>query len=328
MNLSPKISLVVPTYQRRASVERLLQALAQQSLQPEQEEGPPSSEGGPSFEVIVVSDGSSDGTRELVEQTHPPFSLQCIEQINQGRAAACNRGIRAAQGELVVLLDDDMDPSSYLLEEHWNAHRANPRLGVLGAVPIQIAPSSPPVMQFIAAKFNQHLDKLAQPNYTLNLRDFYSGNFSIWRDVLLEVGLFDENFKIYGNEDLELAWRLKRAGVRLVYNPAALAFQHYEKDYAALARDSIAKGKTSTLLAKIHPEVLPEIKLSTYRQESKKWRLLRGGLLSVSRFWKPMPQMLIRFMTWLERRHPAQLPLYYRLSLDYFYWLGVNHSKP
>jgi GT2 family glycosyltransferase len=310
----PFVSLVIPTYQRCASVERLLQALNQQSLAAEK------------YEVIVVIDGSIDGTREMLDRAQTPFRLKSIWQTNQGRASACNRGIRAARGSLVVLLDDDMEPSPQLLDAHWNAHMGNPRLGVLGAVPIRLEPSSPPIMQFIGAKFNQHLEKLAQSGYTLNLRDFYSGNFSARRMVLMEVGLFDENYKIYGNEDLDLSWRLRQAGIQLVYNAEASATQNYEKDYAALARDNIAKGKTSILLARLHPEVLPEIKLSTYNQESKKWRLVRTGLLFLSRFIKSIPTVIIHFMSWLEKRHPAQLQLYYRLSLDYFYWLGVRNA--
>ena len=315
MSMEPLISLIVPTYQRRASVERLLLALSHQSLLADK------------FEVIVVMDGSMDGTRELVEHSITPFRLRGFWQSNLGRAAACNRGIRAANGCLVLLLDDDMEPSPLLLEAHWNAHQANPRLGVLGAVPIRLMPSSPPVTQFIGAKFNQHLEKLAQPGYTLNLRDFYSSNFSIRRTLLMETGLFDNHFKVYGNEDLELCWRLRQAGIQLVYRPEALATQHYEKDYAVLAMDNFAKGSTSILVAKLHPEAISEIKLSTYNQESLQWRLLRAGLLYLSRLWKPLPQVVVHFMSWLEKSNTAHLPLYYRLSLDYFYWLGVRNAK-
>lgn len=316
MSPEPLLSLVVPTYQRCASVERLLRALNQQTLAADK------------YEVIFVIDGSMDNTRELIDNAKTPFGLRGLWQTNQGRAAACNRGIRAAKGDLIVLLDDDMEPYPHLLEAHWNAHLANPRLGVLGAVPIHLETSSSPVVQFVGAKFNQHLERLAQSDHTFKLRDFYSGNFSIRRAVLEEVGLFDVSFKIYGNEDLDLFWRLKQAGVHLVYCPEATAIQYYEKDYAALARDNMSKGKTSTLLAKLHPEALPEIKLSTYAQESRKWRLARAGLLFLSRLWKRMPQVMIHFMSWLEKRHPKKLPLYYRLSLDYFYWLGVRNAEP
>jgi GT2 family glycosyltransferase len=259
----------------------------------------------------------------MIERLPSPFFLRSIWQTNQGRAAACNNGIHAAQGNLILLLDDDMEPSPQLLKAHWNAHQANPRLGVFGAVPIHVEPSSPPVMQFIGAKFNQHLEKLAQPDYTFNLRDFYSGNFSIRRAVLMEVGLFDEHFKVYGNEDLELAWRLRHAGIKLIYSQEALAAQHNEKDFATLARDNIAKGKTS-MRANLHPEAINETKLNTYYQESFRWRSLRTALLFLGRIWKALPQFMIRFMLWLEKRRPDQLALYYRLSLDYFYWLGVR----
>jgi GT2 family glycosyltransferase len=315
MSANPLVSLVVPTYQRCASVERLLQALSQQTLAVDK------------YEVIVVMDGSVDGTRELLDHLQPPFRLLSIWQTNQGRAAACNRGILAAKGDLVVLLDDDMEPTPDLLEAHWNAHLAGSRLGVLGAVPIRLEPSSPPVLQYIGTKFNQHLAKLAQPGYVLNLRDFYSGNFSIRRLVLMEVGLFDESFRLYGNEDLELSLRLRQAGIDLVYRAEALADQHYEKDYAALAKDHISKGKTSIQFAKAHPEVIPDLKLGTYQQESLKWRLARTGLLILSRFYMQTPEMVIRFISWYEKRRSTHLPLAYRLSLDYFYWLGVRGAR-
>ena len=314
ISTSPQISLVIPTYQRRASVERLLNALNLQSLPPQE------------FEVIVVIDGSLDGTRALVDQVPTHFCLRSMWQPNQGRAVACNLGIRSARGRLIVLLDDDMEPAPRLLEAHLIAHQAGPRLGVLGAVPILLEPSPSALAQYIGSKFNHHLEKLAQPDHEIHLRDFYSGNFSIRRDVLMEAGLFDEAFQIYGNEDLELFWRLRELGVQIVYCAEATAIQHYEKNFAALAMDYIDKGETSILLFQKHPDALPELKLNTRQQESRKWRLLRAGLLRLSRHWRKTPEQAIRFMTWLELRRPARLHLYYRLALDYFYWLGVNHD--
>jgi len=310
----PLVSVIVPTYERVASVERLLNALNRQSMPAK------------NYEVIVVVDGSNDGTLELVGRSQVPFSLTTIGQENKGRAAACNRGIKSAQGDLVILLDDDMEPSPQLLEAHWSYHQGHPRLGVLGAVPICLEPSSPPVLQFVGNKFNQHLDKVSHSGSLLSLRDFYSGNFSIERKVINEVGLFDERFTVYGNEDLELFWRLQQAGVRLVFSVEASVTQHYDKTYASLAKDNIDKGKTSILLARLHPEVISDIKLSTYQQESLKWRLFRESLLGLSRIWKSVPQLVIRFVSWMEKRRPALLPTLYRFTLDYFYWLGVRQA--
>ncbi len=312
MNTAPYLSIIIPTYQRCDSVERELRALARQSLAPE------------TFEVIVSIDGSQDGTREMVEAFSVPYRLRAVGQLHRGRAAACNAAIRIAKGEVLVILDDDMEPAPDCLENHWRAHPIGSRLGVMGAVPICPEDSDPPVAAYIAAKFNQHLNSLAQPNHRLALRDFYSGHFSIRRDVLLEVGLFDEAFRIYGNEDLELYLRLKESGVTVIYAPEVLAYQHYSKDFTALARDTIAKGQTAVLLAAKRPEVLPDLQLSSFDQDSWRWRLARDILLMLSRLWSSTPEKVTAIVSWLERRRVKQLHLCYRFVLDYMYWLGAK----
>ena len=314
-----RISVVIPTYQRCASLQRVLSVLARQTLAPDD------------YEVIVSIDGSQDGTREMIAALSMPYALHALWRPNRGRAAACNAGIQVACGEVVVILDDDMEPVPEFLEAHWGAHHQpgaeNSRLGVLGAVPIRLDPSSPPVAEYIAAKFAEHQHKLAQPGYTLTLRDFYTGNFSICRETMLEVGGFDEAFKIYGNEDLELSLRLSQAGVRFVFSPEAVAWQHFEKSFAAVARDNIAKGRTAILLVTKHAEAYPSMRLNTYRQVSRKWYLLRALLLGLSRYAPFVPQQVTRSMSWLEQRRPAHLHLYYALALDYFFWLGAKSAQ-
>lgn len=309
-----RVSVVIPTYHRCASVQRALLALSQQSLTPDE------------YEVIVSIDGSQDGTQEMVSQFAAPYKLRSIWQPNRGRSAACNAGIRMATGKLLILLDDDMEPVFGFLAAHLRAHSEPVRFGVVGAAPVPFTQSSPPVVQYIGAKFNSHLETLAQPRYQFKLRDFYSGNFSIRREVLLEVGAFDESFTIYGNEDLELSVRLSKAGVKLVFSPEAIAYQHYTKDFAALARDNIAKGRTAVLLLSKHPETYHDLKLSMYAHGSRKWRFLRAGLLQISRAWAGIPKWIILFMTWLARHRIAQFNVCCFLALDYFYWLGARSS--
>lgn len=310
-----KISIIVPTYQRCGSVKRLLKAFEKQVFPPND------------FEVLVVIDGSRDATETLIAKTKTPYHLRAICQPNRGRAAACNTGIRRADSEVIILLDDDMVPVSEFLAAHWRAHQEQKRVGVLGAVPVLTSSGLSGASRYIAEKFGQHLQKLSQPGYQLNLRDFYSGNFSIRREHLLEVGLFDEDFKQYGNEDLELALRLRKARISLVYCNQALAYQHYEKDFSALAQDNIAKGKTAVLFVQKHPEVYSELKIGTYNEASRKWRIVRDGLLWLSRLWGETPNYVIIFMTMLERMRPAHLHLFYQFALDYFFWLGVKNEQ-
>jgi len=315
MTVPLRASVVIPTYQRRESVRRALEAFALQTLPPDQ------------FEVIVSIDGSEDGTREMVQALKTPYRLIGLWQPNRGRAAACNAGLRASAGELVVLLDDDMEPAPGFLAAHLAAHAGGARLAVVGAAPVPVEPSSPLVVDYIGSKFNRHLETLSQPGHQFRLRDFYSGNFSILRRTLLEVGGLDESFTEYGNEDLELSHRLARAGIRLAFSPEALARQHYTKDFPALAGDNIAKGRTAVLLASKHAETLGQLKLGGgYDELSPRWRMARSVLLAATRAWPGVAGLAVRFMGWLEHRRPVRMRSYYYYALDYFYWVGVHDA--
>jgi GT2 family glycosyltransferase len=314
MSTSPHVSVVIPTYRRRDLVAQALVALRRQTLDPS------------CYEVIVVVDGSEDGTHEMVTAFAAPYALHSIRQANGGRASACNTGIRAAAGQLVVLLDDDMEASPHLLAAHIDAHPPGSRLGVIGAAPILVDDRASPALAYAGKKFNALLDKLAQPERPIALRDFYSGNFSVKRRTLLEIGLFDEAFRLYGHEDLELSLRLARAGVQLAYSPAALARQHNTKDFAGLARDAIAKGKTAVLLAGKHPEIVPELRLSTYDQASRKWRVLRGMLLAAGRRQPRCAGWVADLATWLAGADRAHADLYFQQALDYCFWFGVESA--
>lgn len=311
MSLTYRVSVVVPTFQRCASVRDLLVALTCQTVPAEQ------------FEVLVVVDGSEDGTREMVDSFMAPFALRGLWQANRGRAAACNTGLRAARGELIVLLDDDMEPVPEFLAAHMRAHQVSADRGVVGAVPVEINASSSPIERFMGSKFNQHLIKLEQHGRIVALRDFYSGNFSLSRNVFQQVGGFDEEFTAYGNEDLELSLRLTAIGIKLIYDPLAFAHQRYTKDFLAVARDNMDKGRTSIILATKHPSSVGHLKLDTYRQGSLKWRFLRTALLIASRGSNLTPNLVVRAIQWLEARRVSRLDLIYPNALDYFFWLGV-----
>ena len=306
----PSISIVVPTYQRRDSAARLLTALAHQTVDPGH------------YEVVLVVDGSTDGTLEMAERFVAPYRLRVIGQSNRGRAAACNTGVRAAAGALAVVLDDDMEPGPEFLAAHQRAHAADDRLGVVGAVPVSLDDVPSPTAAYIGRKFNRHLAKLAKQQ-RFGLRDFYSGNFSVRRELLLEVGGFDEDFQLYGNEDLELSLRLAEHGVRLVFDPAATARQHYAKDFAALARDTMAKGRTAVLLATKRPETISQLALGGYTRYGVVWRTVRRALLACTRRWAATPELATQAIHWLETRRLPRLYVGYGLVLDYFYWAGA-----
>jgi len=307
----PLVSVVVPTFQRRDSLLRTLASLRTQTL--------PADE----YEVIAAVDGSTDGTAEAVRGFAAPYALSLLEGPNRGRARACNAGIRAAAGTLVVLLDDDMEAAPGFLAAHALAHEGPASRAVVGAAPIVVSAGSPPFVRYMAQGFRSRLERLGQPGYRLRFRDAYTGNFSARRDVLLGIGGFDEAFRVYGHEDYELALRLQEAGVELAYSAEACAHQHYEKTFAGFARDGIARGRTAVLFAGKHPSVVDRIKLAEYHQGSRTWRGLRELLLRTSWVTDRVPDWVVAAIGQLERWEPARLDKCYTMAIDYLYWYGA-----
>jgi len=314
MSGTVRISVVIPTYQRRTSIQRALDALGRQTL--------PATE----FEVIVPIDGSDDGTKEMLDGFQAPFRLTAIWQPNQGRAAARNAGTRLANGELIVFLDDDMEPVPGFLQAHLDAHPAGSRRAVVGPVPIPADSSSAPIVSYRRDATNALLARLGQPGYRLGFRDVYTGNLSLQREALRQVGGLDETFKLYGHEDYELAFRLAKAGVEFGYSPDAIAYQQYDKTFAGLARDCVDRGHTAVLFARKHPEIASGLRLNSYDEGPYRWRLARSLFLWLSGLFPRFPERLVAAMAWLERRQHRRLHHYYTLALDYFFWLGATSA--
>ena len=310
-----RVSVVIPTFRRKDALLRALRSLATQSIAPDE------------YEVVVVVDGSDDGTREAAESSEQPYSLRVLWQGNRGRAAARNTGVAAAEAELVVLLDDDMEASPRLLEEHLKAHMAGPRLAVMGAAPIAVESSAPAPTTYIARKFNRHLEHLARAGGPLALRDFYSGNLSIRRAVFESVHGFDERFTIYGNEDLELSLRLAAAGVSIVYEPAAIAHQSNDKTFDALARDNVAKGRTAVLLARLHPEARAQLKIGTFQREPLRRRIVVNTLLAATRVVPPVRPVVVGLVRLLGALRIPGAQFLYPLTLDYLYLCGARDAE-
>ena len=124
----PQISVVIPTHNRPASVLRLLRALRDGSFPADR------------FEVVVVADGCEDDTAVIARAEPLPFALRVLEQ-NPGRGAgpARNLGASHAAGELLVFLDDDIEPGSGLLAEHREAHArvGGPAVAIGPALPVR-----------------------------------------------------------------------------------------------------------------------------------------------------------------------------------------------
>jgi glycosyltransferase involved in cell wall biosynthesis/peptidoglycan/xylan/chitin deacetylase (PgdA/CDA1 family) len=237
----PRFSVVIPTYQRREVVARSVEALAAQS--------------DISFEVIVVVDGSTDGTATTLRHLTVPFPLHVIEQPNAGRAAAVNAGAERARGELLLILDDDMEADPNLLAEHDRAQREGIDV-VLGHVPLH--PDSPDnvVSRAVGAWAEGRGRRLAKRPRDLPVSELITGQMSIDRQSFLRTGGFDTRFTrggAFGNEDHDLGARLFAAGAVVSFNVAAVSRQRYivtPRKYLEQWRDV---GRADVLLARKWP---------------------------------------------------------------------------
>ena len=308
----PAISVIIPTHQRRAPLRRALASLGRQTLPPED------------YEVVVAVDGSSDGTAEMLAGLQTPYPLRVASGPQRGRAAACNAGLELARGEVVVILDDDMQAVPEFLERHREHHPPGSRLCVLGAVPIAVEDSSPLAARYVARKFNSHLRALAAPGHSFRPRDFYSGNASLRAEALRAVGGFDDSFAVYGNEDIDLSLRLQAQGLALRYDPRALAHQEYAKDLRELARDTVHKGTTTVILARAHPDVFHALRLAAPLENSRPWLVARAPLLALTRRRPGLTGVVFAAAALAERLGLWRQPLFYRALLDYAFWSGVD----
>lgn len=310
----PAVSVLIPSHQRREPLRHALLSLAEQSADPA------------GYEVVVSLDGSLDGSEEMVASLEVPYALRATAGPARGRAGACNAAIELARGEVLIVLDDDMQVSEGFVDRHRSHHPPGSRRCVVGAAPIELDAASPLAARHAREKFNAHLERLAQPGHEFTARDFYSGNASLRAEVLREVGGFSESFAVYGNEDVELSLRLREAGVELSYDPEALAVQAYEKDLRALARDTTQKGHTAVILARTHPAAFGELKLANPWDGSRPWLAMRAALLWLTRRLPALRRGVVAAAAALERLGLWRSPLFYRAVLDYAFWAGVDRE--
>jgi glycosyltransferase involved in cell wall biosynthesis len=239
------VSVIIPTYNRKELVRQTILSLEDQTLPPEQ------------YEVIIVDDGSDDGTGEMVQSLPTSFLLRYFWQENRGRAAARNLGIRQAKGDLLFFLDGDMVADTHLLEEHVKTHLARDQIMVMGVTKLP-----PQLMRtpFTRIAFESHPDQVMDENGYLPALHCATGNLSIKYKDAMQIGGFDESFEVYGWEDTDFGHRAEKQGLRLLHNRYAIS---YHCDYAADLRPACERQRRGacavhTLFAK-YPELRGKI---------------------------------------------------------------------
>jgi glycosyltransferase involved in cell wall biosynthesis len=203
----PEVSVVVPTRDRATRLAAALEALRGQSIEPER------------FEVIVVDDGSTDETRELLDRLPGDGgrAMRAIRLAGDGPAVARNAGWRAARAPLVAFTDDDCEPVATWLEAILGAAAASP-----GAI-VQGATGPIPRESHLLSRPFARTRQIDGPSPW-----FATCNIAYPRELLERLDGFDQLFPEALGEDTDLGWRALEAGARVEFAPGAVVHHAVE----------------------------------------------------------------------------------------------------
>lgn len=299
------LSVIIATYNRADRLRVCLEALGTQTQAPAD------------FEVIVVVDGSSDHTEEMLAKLRTPYALRVIRQPNSGQCVAHNRGVQAARGQFCLFIDDDIVLTSTVVAEHLRLQRARAGVVGIGQLALRIPVQADWFAQGFARAWTAHYEHLNRREVPPSWVDCYGGNMSVPRTAFLEVGGFATDLpRAY---DVDLAYRLERNGLSFVYLPGALGYQDERKSFRDLTRDAEQAGMAAVSLWRRQPGMLPQL-LGKFNEAPLRVTLLRRLLLRLRfapRWLDPLGRLLAR-TPWGDA--------WYQFAYGYCYWRGVKKT--
>jgi O-antigen biosynthesis protein len=259
----PSVSVVVCTHNGQRTLEECLDRLGTLAY--------------PDYEVIVVNDGSSDACAEIA-MAH---GATLVETEHRGLGHARNVGIETARGEIVAFLDDDAYPDADWLHYIAAQLRANGHGGVGG-------PNIPPeddnfVAECVAAAPGGPIHVLVSDREAEHVPGC---NMAFRKDVLEEVGGFDERFETAG-DDVDLCWRLQKAGRTLGFSAGAVVMHRRRDSVRRYLRQQYGYGKAEALLERKWPT-------HYNRAGSSRW----SGRIYEPPASAPRRRSMVRYGTW------------------------------
>ncbi len=286
-------SIIIPTYNRLPILQKCLQAMeAQDFTQP--------------YEVVIVDDGSTDGTVEFLQSHAAEFPhVQLYQQNHEGAAIARNTGIDVAIGETIVFIDSDLVVTPVFLSSHAKALANNDRAFTYGRV-------------INTANFE---DPTSEPLKVTDLSNafFATGNVAIAKHWLLEAGKFDTSFRQYGWEDLELGVRLKNLDLKLIKCPDAVGYHWHPaftiEQLPRLVDIEAQRGRMGVVFYQKHPTWNVRMMIQMTWLHVLLWGILSVGGLLNERSLKPL-------LKWLIAQGKPQLAL--EIARIFLNWYNVQ----
>jgi glycosyltransferase involved in cell wall biosynthesis len=245
------ITVVIPTYNRRALLRDAVESLRRQTYPADK------------YEIIVVSDGATDGTDDdyAIPLTSPLTRLVRQEKQGFGLSRARNNGLRAAQGRLIMFFDDDMAADERMVEKHVAAHaQFGGEVVVRGRVELSTRVPDTPFCRIVLGDvcriYEPHPD---QPGF-VEFDTALSWQTSFKQQKLMELGGYDEAFQCYGWEDIEFSYRMSRRGLRFYYEPGAVSHHNDQRQTLTAHGERLRNAALmAPRLFSLHPELVKRI---------------------------------------------------------------------
>lgn len=214
---SPLVSVVIPNWNGVVFLPACLDALRRQTY--------------PHVEVIIADNASADGSCELVRQQYPEVRLLELPE-NRGFTGACNAGMQAARGEIVILLNNDTEVAPDWIEQVVGAFARHPQAGMVASKMLlfdrrDTLHTAGDYYRVDGRAGNRGVWQKDGPEYNREEYVFSAcgGSAAYRRAMLDQIGLLDDDF-FFSMEDVDLAWRAQLAGWRCVYAPRAVVYHH------------------------------------------------------------------------------------------------------
>ncbi len=263
MFINPTISVIIGCYNQKEALRRVLSGFALQTVN--------------DFEVIVVDSSSTDGTHDLLETWKPHYAFQYRIQKNTGKTGARNAAAEMATAPYLLITDADMIPDPTLIETHLAAHTDSkvPTCfeGSTWNMHVLAWPSEP-------ENLYPYIREKIRSGAKLGWHYFLTGNLSIPSDLFRQFGGFDMDFQGYGWEDIEMGYRLSKAGVPLRYLPEAKNYHYHVVTDDDLIKREVKKGESAAVFLNKHPELkwflgLNPLALWVFKHTTESSRLYR-----------------------------------------------------
>jgi len=228
-----RTSVIIPAYNAEKLLPECLRSLVDQTVPRDQ------------YEIIVVDDGSTDGTAQVARSF---LEVRVISQKNQGPAAARNNGVREAMADIVLFTDSDCVPERDWMEQMLKPFNQDP--GLAGVKGRYLTKQRELVARFVQAEY-QDKYRLLEKHREIDFIDTYSAGYR--RNVFLRYGGYDTSFPVACAEDVELSFRMSNGGERMIYAPRAVVYHRHPDRWVAYFRKKYKFAYWRMLAVRLNP---------------------------------------------------------------------------